>query len=228
MYENYNETKASAYNSKIKIYRWLVRKVPFALLKLIFPVVSHLNFKNKTVLDIGSGTGLYSAIMRLNGNKVIEIEPYLDNCYGNTEVIKSTFEEYEANRSYDVIICLDVLEHIDQKHIDEFFKKIKVSLVEHGIFIAKVPNASALAGLESHFGDLTHVRGLNTISLTTIIVNNGLKVDYIKGVNPNLSIRRMLYRIISLPFSTLMKWYLLSYGVNGEIHSPSIICKARR
>lgn len=228
MYEKYNKFKEKPYYEKAKLYKQIIKMSPFWFLTLVFPVVRHLNFKKKVVLDIGSGTGFYSEIMKRQHNKVVQVEPFLENLYNEDNVIKQDFLTANIDQTFDYITCIDVLEHINKSEIESFLLKINKLLKPNGRLIVKVPNSSSLAGLESTFGDLTHISHFNLVSLESLMVQNSFQVMERKGIGPNLSGLRFIAMLIAYPLKLLLSAYLYSYGLSGEFHKPGILVVCRR
>jgi 2-polyprenyl-3-methyl-5-hydroxy-6-metoxy-1,4-benzoquinol methylase len=227
-YENYAQTKEKAYNKKASIYRLLVDYCPKLLINFLFPVARYLDFPTKkSFLDIGSGTGLYSYILRKRGHEIDEVEPYLQNLYGNNEVFCTRFEDYKTTKKYDCILLIDVLEHIEPNEMTIALSKLSSLLERDGRLMIKVPNCGSISGLESHFGDLTHMWAFNQTSLRILLENNNFDIITMGGLKPNFSLRRFLYAILAAPFALFLTLYLKSHGVHGELHKPSIFCMAK-
>ena len=108
-----------------------------------------LNFskKNITLLDIGCGGGLMAEPLSKNGIKVTAIDPSNKNINiakahqkkskTKVEYIHTTLEELDIKNKYDVIICLEVVEHVDNP--SEFLLLMEKHLNKNGIiFIATI------------------------------------------------------------------------------------------
>lgn len=227
-YEHYRFFKREAYQDKAIKYRFLIDHCPKFVLDMIFPVAKQLNFQGHTsALDIGSGTGIYSYILRKRGHSTEEIEPFLENMFGNTNVHKITFEKYKTEMIFDKILLIDVLEHLKVDAVPETLRKISKLLSKNGELLIKVPNCSSISGLESHFGDHTHVSAFNETSLRALLEANNFKVVKLIGLKPNLSPFRFICSILAAPLTISLTFYLKSHGVHGILHSPSIFCIAR-
>jgi len=86
-----------------------------------------IDFKNKTVLDIGGGNGIYSYYSRFMGaKKAINLEPFeagSKNVKINTKeisdklrihLINQTIQEFDTSEKFDVIILHDSINHLDE------------------------------------------------------------------------------------------------------------------
>ena len=74
---------------------------------------------------------------------------------------------------FDIITCLDVLEHIPKEHLINFLKSIRNSLNKDGIAIFQVPNLQSPFGYLHHFNDITHVCGFVEHSLNQVLLSVG-------------------------------------------------------
>lgn len=96
------------------------------------------------VLDVGSGRGVFGR--RLEEYNVeyvgIELNPRAvsDAQKEGLNVLETSIEEHVGNRAeyYDVVVCFQVLEHIENIH--SFVTSCLGSLKKDGIFIVAVPN----------------------------------------------------------------------------------------
>lgn len=75
--------------------------------------------KDRTLLDIGVGSGMFYNIARKKGYKVNGIDNDPNCCKGNIKCISAL----EINESYDVFFNAHVLEHIDAMKFMEIAKK---------------------------------------------------------------------------------------------------------
>lgn len=112
--------------------------------RLFYKLVRHeLKFKNKKILDFGSGFGLTSNHLA-RSNDVTAVEPNIDIlehriCENNYEQITGGIEKLKEmqNESFDVIVCHNVLEYIENRSevFEEFHRLLKnggiLSVVKH-------------------------------------------------------------------------------------------------
>jgi len=229
MYNNYEEAKSLAYKAKSQIYLRMIKVLPALGLRVLFPVVNFINPKRKAkVLDVGSGSGLYSFILREKFQcDCLEIEPFLSNYYGNSEVVKTQIMNYHLSEKYDLILLIDVIEHFDIWEAKQIIQKLKGSLNADGSIIIKVPNMGSLSGLESCFGDLTHKTHYNLISITALFDELDLKPIRVRGVSSNFKLSRMMMRLLALPYTVFLWLYLKSHGCSGVLTQPSIMMELR-
>lgn len=68
--------------------------------------------------------------------------------------------QYEAGK-FDLIVALDVMEHIETSDLVDFMSSVRNLLKPGGMFVARVPNGSSPWGLVYQYGDITHVTVLS-------------------------------------------------------------------
>lgn len=149
---------------------------------------SLLMFAGNKILDYGCGSGAY--IKSLYKNKDIygvDVNKFNEWSFepNRFKKIKPNQTGYE-NNSFDTVSCFEVLEHCKdpEKTLSEIHRICRNNL------ILTVPDCDISEGfkqsnlLYSHWSDPTHVNFFNKESLTTLLLNNGFKVDLIKSINP--------------------------------------------
>lgn len=112
--------------------------------KTIVPYILQLFPATKSVLDVGCGTGTWLSVFKLEG---VEDIIGLDGNWMKKEnllipedkfLIKNLEKAFDLGRKFDVVISLEVAEHIAEKYADIFID----NLVRHGdliIFGAAIP-----------------------------------------------------------------------------------------
>ena len=98
------------------------------------------NYKFKTILDIGSGAGKHSKILRACGKKVTELDlgkSYYSNNRKEKNFICGNYLNIKFNKSFDAIWACHVLEH--QLNPNLFLKKINKDLKKDGILAITIP-----------------------------------------------------------------------------------------
>lgn len=131
----------------------------------------------KKALDIGIGRGEMLSCMR-NFNldyQGVDISPSTVNFCKTLDLNCTLVDDTETwlnsrPKSFDVITCLDVLEHIPKDKTISFLKSIKSSLNDGGIAIIQVPNLQCPEGQLHHFNDFTHLTGFVEHSLAQVLI----------------------------------------------------------
>ena len=146
-----------------------------------------LNYKkyfNKSVtsrvIDIGVGRGeMLSCMKKWTDNyHGIDISPSTVNfCKRldlSCELVGDTeFWLKNHQNQFDIITCLDVLEHIPKERLIQFVEAIRNSLTKDGLAIFQVPNLQSPFGYLHHFNDITHISGFVEHSLNQVLLSAG-------------------------------------------------------
>ena len=87
------------------------------------------HFKPKTILDLGCGVGLFGYAIDSYGVRYTGIEKSqwaIDNTkYKHLNIKQGDITEKQNYLAYDLVLVLDVLEHIEEKNIDKTLNNIK-------------------------------------------------------------------------------------------------------
>jgi len=136
-------------NGKFKI----LHEIQAIRIKYILETLDKKNLNNTTVLDIGCGGGLVSEGLSKIGATVTGIDFIKENIKvakmhakkNNLEIdyFVKDFEKEKITSKYDVIIILEVLEHLN--NWEEFIKKIKLSLNKNGTLIISTINRNLVS-----------------------------------------------------------------------------------
>ena len=130
-----------------------------------------------SVLEIGFGTGYFLRYLLKNGYNNfwgIEVgkEQYafaLKHVTNRIELVGNPLNYLEKHqKSFDIIIMLDVMEHIPKNKVIQYFKAIYGSLKAEGRLILRVPNGSNPFNMGAIYHDFTHetvftMRSINQI-----------------------------------------------------------------
>jgi 2-polyprenyl-3-methyl-5-hydroxy-6-metoxy-1,4-benzoquinol methylase len=190
------------------------------------------------VLEIGCGEGNF----RNNLEKQHEYWGVEQNPDAATKastllnkVIVGSYEDVSdqlPKQHFDLIICNDVIEHMEN-HI-EFLIDLKQKLSRGGSLILSIPNVRYLSNInellfskdwryrDAGILDLTHLRFFTKKSLLRVMQQTGWKVDKIKGVNRygsgNGGPRLVLSYIMQLVYGLDSAY--LQYAVRASDDSP--------
>ncbi|MEZ0535998.1 class I SAM-dependent methyltransferase [Caldicellulosiruptoraceae bacterium PP1] len=169
------------------------------------------------VLDIGCGPAYFAKFYQYTG-----IDPYSEN--HNMNIIKVPIEEVELKEQYDVVLVLDVLEHLQDDNVIKKF--IDNNLKDDGIAIITVPANPKL--FNEHDIKCGHYRRYTKNDLIKLLSGYEYKIYYYNSILypmeyiyrkitkgkdnlrqiPNL-VNTMLYLIISI------EYFLLPYLPKG-------------
>ena len=103
-----------------------------ALIEFLVSERNSIGTKFKTCLDIGSGEGVHTSILRHAGLEVFQVDKY-----STTSEYKVDFIEHKFDRKFDVVFCSHVIEH--QRNVGLFLDKIFDILSDDGVLIISAP-----------------------------------------------------------------------------------------
>jgi SAM-dependent methyltransferase len=154
---------------------------------------------NSNVLEIGFGNGSFLEYSKqrswnINGTEVnlglVEIAAKKGFLTSQT----SNLNLFQDN-SFDLVVALDVLEHIEQEQILHFLMEVKRVLKTDGVFLARFPSGDSPFGLATQNGDITHIMTIGTGKIKHFVNYLNVKLVY-AGADVELIFR-------SNPFSTV-------------------------
>ena len=136
-------------NGKFKI----LHEIQPLRIKYILETLNKKNLNNTTVLDIGCGGGLVSEGLSKIGATVTGVDFIKENIkvakmHAKKNNLKinyfvKDFEKEKITSKYDVIIILEVLEHLN--NWEGFLKKVKLSLKKNGTLIISTINRNLVS-----------------------------------------------------------------------------------
>ncbi len=115
----------------------------FGLIEFLLTEGSQITTRYKNALDIGSGSGNHTEVMRRFGLVVDQVDKYSDKAE-----IQEDFMHYEFSEKYDVVFCSHVIEH--QRNVGAFLDKIFDVLDDEGKLILTTPKHQAEKFIEGH------------------------------------------------------------------------------
>ena len=140
--ENYykSDNYISHTDSKKTIFEKTYQLVKNYTLKKKVSLINSFNTEDKTVLDVGAGTGDFLNSCKKNNWKIVGVEPSIDaiNIAANKGVfLKESLSDIK-NQQFDVITLWHVLEHIE--NLPEYIENLNNLLKENGVLVVAVPN----------------------------------------------------------------------------------------
>lgn len=198
--------------------------------------------KNARIIDAGCGYGRHIKALKENGyTNVIGLDiseeqiAYAQSEFGLDNVfVRDAFEFFEHdNSTFDAVLLLDVLEHLETDKSVQLIRLIKNALKAGGAFIIQAPNAISPLSPNRHW-DLTHQRAYTTHSMQQTLLLGGFTQENIAclEIPPHVHglkslARRIVWSCILKPlFSTYM---LAANGdLMGGIFSNNMLAVARK
>lgn len=235
-YESYTETQALTDDTSLdSIMKWTKEYFEANYSKII------PNSKQIKILDIACGYGRYIKVLQERG--------YTD-CYGidiseqQINYAQKTLEISDVERadalsylgdkacSYDCVIAIDILEHLNYEELIELGNKVHASLKHNGLFIIQVPNGSTLIN-PIVYGDLTHQRAFTTESMKQFLLRSGFRntFEFYESCQPCLRpahhLKKLLWKGIIRPLISLVA--TVSYKkMTPGIFTSNFIAVARK
>jgi len=138
------------------------------------------------VLEMGFGNGAFAGWVTRKGAvyKGVEVIPELV-LRGREE----GFDVYQGhlplssiaeNSSLDIVIALDVFEHLDQSELREILHSVHDALKLGGWLIARVPSGDSPFARSIQHGDLTHCSTLGSSAVHQLAASTGFLVEQVR------------------------------------------------
>ncbi|MBN1559591.1 class I SAM-dependent methyltransferase [candidate division KSB1 bacterium] len=150
------------------------------------------------ILEIGCGEGDFSANFK-SDYEYWGIEPNQGAAQVASRKLKvliGTFQEVcqqLPDDYFDLIICNDVIEHMDD--YNAFFQAIKAKMTDSSFIVGSIPNVRYISHLielllakdwryrEEGILDESHLRFFTEKSFRRAILNNGFRIERLAGIN---------------------------------------------
>lgn len=141
--------------------------------------------------------------------------------------VADAYEFLKKNElKFDVIVALDIIEHLPKERIIEFLELVNRSLVPNGIFIAKTGNLANPFSIGIRYGDFTHELGFTDRSLVQILrMAKFREVAVYPYKGPRTFMKEIVYkfRIFAIRFISRF------FGLNdSKIFDPLILCIGKK
>jgi len=147
-------------------------------------IKSKFNLNGKlSVLEIGFGNGNFLNYCKNNNWDVCGVEiiqELLDRAASAGFTVYNNIDNI-PDKTFDLVVCLDVLEHIDQDQVVNFLNNIKNILNDNGSLIIRTPNGASPLGLANQHGDITHVNIVTATKIEYWTNSAGLTLQYQDG-----------------------------------------------
>ena len=77
-----------------------------------------------------------------------------------------TLPDSTSEQQYDLIIALDVIEHLTDIEVKQLFAEANVLLKPKGLILIRTPNGAGPFGLPNQIGDATHITPISLSRLS--------------------------------------------------------------
>lgn len=171
-----------------------------------YEMLTYVPINCKTILEIGCGEGNFSKLCKdKTGAYTIGIEYNQDvGEIARTKIdhvlIGDANEEIKnlANKSIDLVIFNDVLEHIT--YPDVLLNELRPKMNDKGLLLASIPNFRYISNLKhilwdkdfkydkaGGIRDYTHMRFFTKKSIENFLIENNLEILEINGINRSIN-----------------------------------------
>ncbi len=172
------------------------------------------------VLEIGCAEGLFSQNLTSNSEKWgCEVFPHAAR-QASQKMEKVLVGKYSKvsqdipDNYFDLVICNDVIEHMDDH--DAFLESIKTKMKSGAFLVGSIPNLRHIRNLfklmilkdwryeEAGVLDKTHLRWFTEKSLRRTLKDHGFSIEKFKGINStqNIFLKVFLWALIALSLGT--------------------------
>jgi 2-polyprenyl-3-methyl-5-hydroxy-6-metoxy-1,4-benzoquinol methylase len=140
--------------------------------------------RNTCILDLGCGAGDFIYWLKQRGyQNVVGVDVSAEMvaaahnaCLGEVKLGELLVELKAArSRSLDVVLAIDVLEHMNREELLEICDEIFRVLKPGGRIVAHVPNAAGIFGSAIRYGDLTHELAFTASSIRQLFKTAGFR-----------------------------------------------------
>ena len=159
---------------------------------------------NHSVLELGSGTGLFLAYLEAKGidkfkgiDSDSNVLDYMPKSISEKMIIGDFWQTVEKlEDTFDRIVMFDVFEHFSFFEGHKLLGILKKRLSDEGKIVLRIPNASSPFGLQYQYGDLTHKAVYGPGSITHLALAAGYDVEACLSVKRGNRIKRFVEKIL--------------------------------
>jgi len=168
--------------------------------------------RGSRVLEIGFGNGQFLSYCKNKGALIVgtEINPgqiVKARSSGYNVVNTSDLNEFDDS-SFDLVVAIDVLEHLNLFQIPHLLTNIRKVLCDDGVFIARFPNGDSPFSLIIQNADITHRTWIGSYMIENLCTSSGLRVQKIAGETKPILGSKLLLAIHRL--LTFIPLYILN------------------
>jgi SAM-dependent methyltransferase len=142
--------------------------------------------KGRRILELGYGNGSFLGFARDSGADVVGIEiqaELLGAARDRGFVVYRSLDqvlEVEAEKSFDLVVAFDVIEHLSPDEAVEMLRKMHRLVKEGtGLLLARFPNGDSPFSLPFQNGDYTHRTAVGAGMIKQMLGNSGWKINYL-------------------------------------------------
>lgn len=190
------------------------------------------------IVDLGCGHGSLIFCLKcwgysnVCGVDISQEQIVLAQEKGVQEVVCGDLYEFLRSKkeSIDVVLLMDVIEHLNRRELFSLFDDIREALVPGGMVLMHVPNALGLFGMAIRYGDITHENAFAPKSMRQCLSVSGFTDVVIREDRPVVHgvtsfFRRLTWDTLTLPFRII---YAAESGHFPPALSQNMLVEARK
>ena len=138
--------------------------------------------KEKPIVDVGFGDGMFMKWMQEQGYAVIGVDQnprWIERASSrDLRVVESDAAEFlrENEEAFGGIVLSHVIEHIPVERNESLIEACRRSLMGNGVILIITPNVHTLSGPADFWNDPSHVRAHTLESLRRLLTDGGFEV----------------------------------------------------
>ncbi|MCJ9429983.1 class I SAM-dependent methyltransferase [Kordiimonas marina] len=144
-----------------------------------------ITIKGKAVLDIGFGNGGFMGWAKEKGATVSGIEVISDAVHGGKDFGFDTYlypgfdtDAFEGH--FDLIVALDLFEHLTIQQINDYLGLIEKCLKPNGQVVLRFPNGQSPFGRIYQYADVTHISVLSAKIMEQLLGPTNLTITSVR------------------------------------------------
>ena len=195
--------------------------------------------RDARIADLGCGDGVFlhflleAGYRHVSGIDVSAQQIARAHALGLFEARRGDIDTFLASaddRSLDVILLIDVLEHLTREQLFAVLDGVARVLSSGGVCIVHAPNAEGIYGMRIRYGDLTHEQAFTSRSMAQAFATVGFRTVTAFEERPVVHglrslVRRALWEAGTLPHRLLLA---AETGTWGSILSQNLVVRAVR
>lgn len=202
-------------------------------------ILRSLDPEETRILELGPGTG---SLARWLSSKGFRHYQCIEACQAYSRKlsddgfscvfssdIPGVLEKQMNHLQFDLIIAIDMLEHVNNQQAFEILRSVYLRLSEGGQFIGQVPNVSALFGWNTQASDPTHQAIFNEHSLRASLKAAGFSQILIHEVKLPRSPANLVRSVLRRGIFAFAKLVMRIVGASPvSIFTHLMIAQARK